>query len=221
MKAEVFEEVFSGSVGHGAADDFGSASLLDQLSLQQSLDNAVDGDAANLLGFCAGKGLAVGDDGQGFEGGLGEFGRAGFLPDERANPRGVFASGDELPGAGDADQSVAAAGLFVFFGQLFQCLADAFGAGLDERFVLANFFELFGSRAAKVAQFGRRQRFLRGEEDRFYGKTQVHRSFRRVLSPVAALRRLRLSPPSCLRCFPNRRIVPARFLRRVFVGRPE
>lgn len=65
----------------------------------------------------------------------------------------------------------------MFFGQLFQRLADAFGAGFDERFVLANFFELFGSRAAKVAQFGWRQWFLGGEEDGFYGETQVHGRF--------------------------------------------
>lgn len=65
----------------------------------------------------------------------------------------------------------------MFFGQLFQRLADAFGAWFDERFVLADFFELIGSRAAKVAQFGRRQWFLRGEEKGFYGETQVHRKF--------------------------------------------
>lgn len=141
------------------------------------MHDAVDGDAANLFGFCAGEGLAVGDDGQGFKGWLGEFWRPGFLADERANPRGVFTSGDELPGAGNADQSVASAGLFVLFGQLLQCLADAFGAGFDERFVLADFFALFGSRAAKVAQFGRRQWFLRGEENGFYDETQVHRRF--------------------------------------------
>ena len=106
---------------------------------------------------------------------MGEFWRAGFLTDERANPRGVFASGDELPGAGDADQTVASAGLFVFFGQLFQRLADALGAWFDERFVLADFFELFGGGAAKVAQFGRREWFLRGEKNGFNGETQVHR----------------------------------------------
>lgn len=103
MEAEVFEKVFGGSVGHGSPDNFGSALLFDQLSFQKSLHDAVDRDAANLLSFCTGKGLAVGDDGQGFEGGLREFGRARFLADERANPRGVFASGDELPCAGDAD----------------------------------------------------------------------------------------------------------------------
>lgn len=151
--------------------------MLDQLSLQQSLHDAVNGDAANLLGLCAGKRLAVGDDGQSFQGGLGEFGGAGFLPDKRANPRGVFASGDELPGAGHADQAVASAGLFVLFGQLLQRLADAFGAGFDQRFVLANFLALLGGSAAKVTQLGRRQWFLRGEEEGFYGETQVHRRF--------------------------------------------
>ena len=103
MESEVFEEVFGGSIGHRAADDFGSAALFDQLSFQKGLHDAVDGDAANLFGFRAGKGLAVGDDGQSFEGGLGEFWRAGFLADERSNPRCVFAFSDKLPGAGDAD----------------------------------------------------------------------------------------------------------------------
>ena len=103
FESEVFKESIRGSISHGAADDFGSSALLDQLPLQQSLHNAVNGNAANLLGLRAGKRLAVGDDGQSFEGGLGEFGRARFLADERANPRGVFASGDKLPCAGDAD----------------------------------------------------------------------------------------------------------------------
>lgn len=116
FEAEVFKEAIRGSISHGTADDFGSSALLDQLSLQQSLHNAINGNASNLLGLRAGKRLAVGDDGQGFQGGLGEFGGTGFLPDKRANPRGVFTSGDELPGAGHADQAVASAGLFVFFG---------------------------------------------------------------------------------------------------------
>ena len=44
--------------------------------------------------------------------------------------------------------------------------------------------------------------------------------FRRVVSPVAALGSLQVSPLLRPQCFPNRRIVPSRFLQRVFVGLP-
>ncbi len=155
--------------------------MFDELAFEQSLDDAVNGDAADLFGFCPGKGLAVGNDGEGFEGGLGEFWRPGFLPDEGADPRGVLASGDELPGASDADEAVAPAELFVFFGQLFQFLVDAFGAWFGEGSGFAGFlgrfcvfaaggFPVFCGGAAEVANFGRGEWFLGGEEERLYGE---------------------------------------------------
>ncbi len=69
--------------------------------------------------------MSVSDDGKCFKGGLGQPGRAGLLTDQRADPRRIIDLGDKLPGARNADESIASLGLLVMGRQLLQFLFDS------------------------------------------------------------------------------------------------
>ena len=94
--------------------------LLDQSAFQQRLHDAVHRHAADLLDLRPRQRLAVSDDGQGFQGRLGEARRARLGADQRDDPGGEFRLADELPCAGHAGQSVTALRRLVVLLQLFQ-----------------------------------------------------------------------------------------------------
>ena len=70
--------------------------------------------------FGPGDRLAIGNDGEGFEGGLGKSRRPCFDADQGFKPGSELGLGYELPGAGHAHQPVTARGRLVFGGQLLE-----------------------------------------------------------------------------------------------------
>ncbi len=132
-EAEVFQESVGGPVGDGPADDFGATDLRDQSALQQRLHHAVDRDAADLFDLRAGDRLAVSDDRQSFQRREGETRGAALVPDEGLDPGGELRLADELPGAGDASQPIAALGLLMLAGQLGQGGRDRVGRSFPQR----------------------------------------------------------------------------------------
>ena len=115
----------------GAPDHFG------QLALHERTDHTVHGDTADFLHLRSGNWLAIGDDGEGFEGRLGEARGAVLDADQRAHPRGVFGLGDKLPGTGHTHEAMATVKLVHFLGEGFQCLGDGGGFGLGKFLGLA------------------------------------------------------------------------------------
>ena len=173
-QAKVFEEHDGRAVGHGAAHHFGAPDLLDQAALDQRLHDAVHAHTPDLLDLGARDRLAVGDDGQRLQRRLGEARRAGFVADQRLEPRRVFRLSHELPRAGHAGQPIAALGCLMVQGQLFQ---------RRRQFSLLHLLEAPGGLIAfgvldgsgeHVAQFLQAQRLLRGEEDCFQNEFQFH-----------------------------------------------
>ncbi len=66
-ESEGVEELWCGAVEHWASEDFGSSGDFDELSVHECADDVAAGDASDVLELGAGDGLAVGDDGKGFE----------------------------------------------------------------------------------------------------------------------------------------------------------
>jgi len=124
------------------------------------LHHAIDRDAADLLDLGAGDGLAIGDDGEGFERRLGEPGRTAFVADEGFDPGRELGLADELPGAGHAHEAVAALGLLVVAGEVFQGGGDGVERGLLEELDRGIFGMLDGA-CEEVLEFLRAERLLR------------------------------------------------------------
>ena len=100
--------------------------------------------------------------------------RANLVADERLEPRGEFRLRDELPRTGDTREPVAARGLFVLDGELLQRglqLGFLHLAQAARGFVALGVFD--GARE-HVAKLFYRERFLRGEKQRFENKFQLH-----------------------------------------------
>jgi len=120
------------------------------------------------------EGLAIRDNGQRFEAGLGEARRAGLVADQGGQPRGAFGQADELPRASDAGQAIAALGRVVFLAQLFQGGQDIVIGGFLEFPGLRRAFLGGSGRSEDVAQFFGAQRFLSREKQRFQYEFQFH-----------------------------------------------
>jgi hypothetical protein len=69
---EVVEEGVGGAIEEWAAGEVGAAFDFDEAAVEELLDHGIDRDTADGFDPGAGDGLAVGDDGEGFEGGLAE-----------------------------------------------------------------------------------------------------------------------------------------------------
>jgi len=94
----MFEELLGCLVKHRSPGEIGAAAGADEASLEQLLHGAVDRDAADRFDVGLGDGLAVGDEGEGLEGGGTElFGS--HLGQERPDPVGEVDAGHESPAA--------------------------------------------------------------------------------------------------------------------------
>ena len=105
----MLEEIFCGAVEERATWDFGAASDFDEAPVEEHLHDSVDGDPANGFAVCAGDGLSVSDDGEGFELGTGETGGFGFGI-ELADPEGAGGVTDERPPVDAFDEVIRAGG---------------------------------------------------------------------------------------------------------------
>jgi hypothetical protein len=110
FEAEVLEEVFGALVEEGAAGDIGASGDADEAAFEEHIDHAIDGDAADGFDIGACDGLAVGDDGQCFEGGAAEA--DGFaLGEKLADPGGAVGGCDEMPAVDLLDELERARGV--------------------------------------------------------------------------------------------------------------
>ena len=137
--------------------------------------DAIHRDPPDLFHLGPGDRLAIGDDCEGLQGRLAEAGRPVLHPQKGTQPGRILGFGHELPGPGDADQPVAAPGGFMFPGEFPEHFQDP--AGIEALQGPDGFRSpLFGGRATEhIAEFRRRQRLLRGEQQRFEDELQVHR----------------------------------------------
>ncbi len=121
VDSEVLEEGIGGLVEEGAAGEFGAAADADEVAVEEFLDHAVAGDAADGFDGGFGDGLAVGDDGEGFHGGAGEsfrFSAGEELSDEVSE----FGFGVDFPALGafeDGEGTVGVGVSFIEFGDGF------------------------------------------------------------------------------------------------------
>ena len=94
--AEVFEKQIGGFIKQRPAGKFGAAADADQVAIEQFLDHAVAGHAADGFDGGFGDGLAVGDDGEGFHGGAAHALRLAAR-EKLADEIAVFDAGVEFP----------------------------------------------------------------------------------------------------------------------------
>jgi hypothetical protein len=172
LEAEKFEEKRGGLVEERPARLLGAAGDADDFPLEERGHDAVDGDSPHRFDLGAADGLAVGDDGEGFERGLAEPGRLGRI-EELVGPDGELGAGLELETSRDAlDHEARSVGL--------ELGAEEVEGGVD--FAGADF--LVGGGFGSGGKFGRlvedvgdgfgSQGPIRGEEQRFDNTGQVH-----------------------------------------------
>src|SRR3954454_24978029 len=100
VETEEFEEAFGRAVEDGSAGLFGAPGVFHQMLFHKAADGFPAGASANGLYIGAKNRLFVGNDCQGFEGGLGEL-RVGFLLVELLEMLAVSGEREDLISAGD------------------------------------------------------------------------------------------------------------------------
>src|SRR5258706_11566351 len=125
VHSEELEEAFGGAVEDGAAWFFGSAGYVYQVLFHEGADGFAAGYASDGFDIGSEDGLFVGDDGEGFEGGLGELG-VGLALVEALEDVAELREGEELVTAGDLFDAEGSGGVFVLLVEILDGLADGF-----------------------------------------------------------------------------------------------
>lgn len=149
-KPEDFEEVTRRAVKHGPADFFGPADNLDEVVFHEGAKRFAAGNAADDLDAGARDRLFVGDDGQGFEGGGGEPAVI-LLPHQALDVLRVLRQRQQLVPARPLLDPIRRLPLLVRLVQLLDRLLD----------------RLRRIHPHNLRQLPRRQRNVRGKQDRF------------------------------------------------------
>ncbi|MDB5323837.1 MAG: hypothetical protein JWN40_5468 [Phycisphaerales bacterium] len=123
VHSEELEESFGGAVEDGAAGFFGSAGDVYQVFFHEGADGFAAGYASDGFDVGSQDGLFVGDDCEGFEGGLAEFG-VGLALVESLEDIAVLGEGEELVTTSDLLDAEGAGGVFVLFVEILDGLAD-------------------------------------------------------------------------------------------------
>jgi hypothetical protein len=172
LETEELEEKRGGFVKERAAGQFGASGDADDFTLEQGGDHAINRDPAHGLDLRPADGLAIGDDGESFQGGLAEAGRLGSV-EELVGPDGELGAGLELETAGDAlDHEAGAIG--------FELGAEEVEGGLDFDGAASGVGRGFGG-GRELGRLGESlgdgfgcERTIRGEEQGFDDARQVH-----------------------------------------------
>ena len=100
FQSEMLQEETGGPIEHGAPELVASANDSDEVHIHEVPKNRTDSDSADVLDVRADRGLLVGDDREGFEGGAGES-DVGAFSEHFADPGIEVGSGEDLEAAGD------------------------------------------------------------------------------------------------------------------------
>ena len=179
---EVVEEGVGGAVEEGAAWEVGAAFDFDEATVEELLDHGVDRDAADGFDAGAGDGLAVGDDGEGFEGRLAEA-LGLFAGVEGAAPVGVFGAGAEAPAGGAFDDGEGAVVAVVVGDEGVEGTADLDFVGLEKVGdpigggfgAFGGVLEVFGGFFDGIGHLHQGEGFLGGKEEGFDDGDQFHK----------------------------------------------
>lgn len=128
--AKIFVKTRGNFVEERATGDGGAPSDVDEIAVEEFLQGGVAGDAADGLDGGLGDGLAVGDEGEGFEGGVAEA-FDGFLGEKFLEPRGEIGFGENAPGEIVLDDGEGAAGGLVVAIEFCDASADGFLVARD------------------------------------------------------------------------------------------